>query len=481
MAAKPPTIEEQWNKISQSGNTISTIPDSIVTLFTWVYRVAERLKGIRTNADQLGQDPFTGGSTLDDNFGLLQGGKLMNALANNNDCLIHSFLSCVCPIFRKYEATIRSKIASFFRRMMMIQLEDVDINKLKSSEFLDTNDLSLLCKHFKVQFIIVKKGEYPFDRHVEIYPEFADVEYAWRDAQPNGPFYVIHGTGVHFTPVAWNNNYELTNYTIAQFRTLAETVNKAAEEDRDANEARKIDTQHEINRILKGYHINEIKTQIDAAKIKEEKQKILSQYVAQLVKELDKHITTLDPKKYRQDYARYIAFHSIVAALTEDNSGSSNNSKKSNESMSLATQASEFEPGMGLDHIIEESIRMYEEKERERAAANANLNNAIIKSQTPNGNNADLQTAIELSKLDIMHSIQDGIKQGNINSTVTASVSEKQQLLRTMSVRARIGTGIETEYSAKVYRPIVLGGKRNTKKVKQAKKQKTKKTKRVRN
>ena len=74
------------------------IGQSIDEIDQWVRRIAECMavkNGITTieNSDQIGPDQFSHGiETISGSFGILQGGQLMNALGNNNDCLIHSFL-----------------------------------------------------------------------------------------------------------------------------------------------------------------------------------------------------------------------------------------------------------------------------------------------------------------------------------------------------------------------------------------------------
>ena len=491
MATEGPTIEQQWNEAHSRDPRIVQIPTTRDTLCQWVTNVASSIGGIASTTDQLGEDSFSNEYVLSRDFGILEGGTLMNALGDNNDCLIHSFLSCLCPSFRKYNEQNRTTIASFFRRFIMIRLDGVDVEKLKSREFLDTNDLTLLCIHFHTQFLIVKRGVYAVDRDLEFIPTLADVIYNWRPLNNTnrGPFYVIHGSGVHFTPVAWNGNYELRDKTFVQLNDLTLTIGRAREADRPIDLIRKRDTELEIRKLLGEYDLDDIKQQIENSPTKAGKYNILSRSVLQLRRGLADRIGALDSTRYSRDYAGFILFTSIVNALTgEDSSASSatSNATTTQSSNSATTQSSTFESD--LKTAIEASIRTEREsEERKKAENNAQMSAATAASLTPNEHNQDLQTALKLSTLDVMLGVQKLFNEStqeiqphvqHTTLSINTGVHRKKAVLSMLSGITATVDENSGKYTATVYEPVKSGGKRNTKKAIRVKKQKTKKLKR---
>ena len=539
MEAVQPTIEEKWEAALHTLPNIGTLPINRDTLCQWVTNAATSINGIASANDQLGIDLYSNGYFLDDNFRPLQGGRLMNALGTNNDCLIHSFLSCLCPSFRKYIEEIRSTIARFFRQFIMIQINDADNDLLVSNKFLETDELSLLCKHFHVQFLLVKRGFYPVDRHLEFFPDLSDpTSNSWRrtNATNRGPFYVIHGSGVHFTPVAWNGNYELTDKTFDQLNQLMLKISREREADQRADLTRRSNTETVIKRLLGQYNLADIKQEIEAGTTKEEKYAILNQSVADLMRGLDRQIEQLDQNEYRRDYARYILFSSIIESLTGEAGNASSNAattQPSSTSNAATTQSSTFESDLDLEAAIQESIRIQKEKEeQENDAHHSNMAAATAASLvTPNNQNKNLKNALQLSRLDIMYSLQQALQHTNLsiqhntvpgnslqspsrtrpetmegvilkngeehirsversigNSILGAigknpiNLTTSGKVLRTLSgITAAIGEN-SGKYTATVYEPVAShrsnGGKRNTKKAMRVKKQKTKKLKR---
>jgi hypothetical protein len=545
-AVVPPTIDQQWADVLRSTPQIEALPVDHRALCNWVRSAATSIGGIASDNDRLGVDPYTNGYVLESYFEPLQGGTLMNALGNNNDCLVHSFLSCVCPNFRKYDAPIRSTIASFFRRFMMTRMDFTEdgMRELKSYDFLDTNALSILCVYFRLQFIIVKKGKYPVDRHIEFIPEFDDtITYNWRplNNKNRGPFYVIHGSGAHFTPVAWNNNYALVDKNFIDLRNIADKINREAGDDQVQDERRKRNTERKIHDFLSLYDLNVIRDRIDEEDDQKEKDDILSEHVIQLGAQLDRYINTLNETECRRDYAGSIAVDSIIRAII----GEPVNMSSAN--YNLSTNHGSFEPDVDLKAALEDSLKIQKEKEERNAATekeqlNKALQNSLQITPNHNQNAKDLQTGIMLSMADkIKKYLKDGIEQSmQSNSStqlpqVNQSIKPTQQIQSTQvnqpiqpntqhnSMNSRINTNGVTgkvsnavlraisgvsmsniqpmpgkvlstlsgitatvgtnsgKYMATVYEPVVSqqlqGGKRNTKKAKRVKKQKTKKLK----
>ena len=93
----------------------------------------------------------------------------MQASANLNDCLLHSFLTCVCPIFRrtlrKTEGTLKIRgtrlgdvIAGMFRRNILPELVSADINKASAKAKTDRNRGYLLAKQNRLIEDVVGDG-----------------------------------------------------------------------------------------------------------------------------------------------------------------------------------------------------------------------------------------------------------------------------------------------------------------------------------
>ena len=516
----PPTIQQQWEAAlpkAPQGVDISKVPGSIHALISWVTAVATALGAPRPEEnDQLGTD--SSGYVLEPYFGLLQGARLMNALGTNNDCLIHSFLSCVCPSFRRYKDNIRKTIASFFRRFIMIQLSDVsdaNITRLTSNGFLETDELDLLCQYFTVKFVIVKRGRYPVDRQFELVPNTLNNVF-WTNNRKNepktgNPFYVIHGSGAHFTPVSrreseTGDDIYTFNNTFAELYALQTKIQNERDADRTVDEVRRSETNRIMREFVNSHYNNlvDLKAIMDSVTTKDEKMAILSEVIAEFVDPLHAYIATLS-SEYRRDYAEQMAFEYIVTTLTGD--------KGSNAIYTPTTLQSTYKPDMDFEAAIEESI----------------ITAASAENTTPNGNNDEMKRAKELSsnsyKLELMKSVQAGIEKAkgtsnnqevntrvpgesnskpvsneasaihaHISNEITrkianisarglgeaaSRISGNQKILRTLNgITATVGTN-SNQYKATVYEPVTKGGKRITKKAMRSKNRKTKKAKKL--
>ena len=425
---KPKTIQEQWNEL-ECKDDIKSLPDNLQNLCRWVTSIARCVGGQPLPNDQIAQDSTK--YVLEDYFERLSGGKLMDALGTNNDCLIHSFLTCVCPEFRRYLANIRSKIASFFRRFIMTQIPDADNPRLSSSSMLETTELTLLCKKFNVPFIIVKRGMYPVDRHMEIVPDDSNEDF-WRNRADEETYYVIHGSGAHFTPVAWNNTYEIHNKR-RDLDVIIRTIGQAVDDDRDVDEVRKQITEEAILKKLNEFdkeYIQGIRKQIRNAPTDQEKSEIINENIEGLGGELGKYINTLD-STYRKDYAGFIMIESIVSLLT----GGANNAASA---YAAQKDESKFEPDVdvNLEATIQASIASHEEEEKNRAPSKngANRNTAA---NVAAKNESALQEAL-------LRSLQDGIAKAVADSLQTAKVNANRTAQNKAQMEAAVADSLQT-------------------------------------
>jgi len=89
----------------------------------------------------------------------------MDSSIKNNDCLIHSFLTATCPNFRRCTKANKNEIASFFRRVVFLNLPIVKCYSLvsddyaemsarvMSEDFLQEPELFLLAAQFKFRVL----------------------------------------------------------------------------------------------------------------------------------------------------------------------------------------------------------------------------------------------------------------------------------------------------------------------------------------
>ena len=81
---------------------------------------------------------------------------------SENDCLIHSVLTICSPSFRLQNDTVKTNVASFFRRRILTQmpgftLQEIDL--LKSVRFLDDQILTKIARCFKLGFCVFLTGD----------------------------------------------------------------------------------------------------------------------------------------------------------------------------------------------------------------------------------------------------------------------------------------------------------------------------------
>ena len=173
--------------------------------------------------------------TLPAEFGnKLRGAIVMEADSQNNDCLIHSFLTCISEAFRQITDEQRSMVAAFFRRYIMpvlppiipIHLEqkeqDADNNLLDDftglpaeDDLLQTGLLSEVVGrrlanrfHLNILFVVM---EGPI-----LHPKI-DITHERKNT------IVIENQGLHFSPVKIGETYLIT-MSIQEIMDVVETI-----------------------------------------------------------------------------------------------------------------------------------------------------------------------------------------------------------------------------------------------------------------
>jgi len=465
--------DAEWSKLGCSKN----IPITIEDLRQWVLQVAECLKVKPSNTDQIGIDPYTNGYNLRGYFGPLQGGKLMNAMGTNNDCLIHSFLTCVCPIFRQYATEIRINIARYFRRFVATQLPDARPQSLNSFNFLETGDLEVLCKYFHVPFIVVSGSLFPVDRSFDIQPYEEDPFWKDREEKTDQPYYVIHGSGSHFTPVSWNQSkgdkYEFIGQSHRQLIEISARIEQEKRDDMDTNLQRILHTNEAIYDFLKGNpEIQQIKQRINAQQTSNGKSSIINTVVLRLAALIREEIDRLEPAiDYRKDHG-YQNMMNYISSL----SGGANNAQSAQLQQAANTTPKFVPEDMELAAAIEASKKTYEEEQAKKknstntaAQAEADLAEAVLKS-LESAKQEGVKTATS-EQLNAPSNVQQPIK--NAKPALSAN-----DVLRRMSNITATIAGNSTQYDATVYKasnsPLVSnaskGGKRKLRTLRIAKK-----------
>lgn len=459
----------EWNALvcdnkDQTGQSINDLDQ-------WVRRIAECMaikNGSTTiaNSDQIGPDQYSHGiHTISGSFGTLAGGQLMNALGNNNDCLIHSFLTCVSPTFRNVVEQSRIRIAGYLRRFVLPTIiessynqADADIiyllHRLESYHFLTGGDIDFLSSHYQVPIINIQDGNGPLQRSMEIFPKINNTNF-WnsKSGAYTGPFYVIHGDDTHFTPVIYDGSYGINRRRVDLIKIASDitqahaNVFEAASEEGAKLETVKEDFRYRIQPIIASIkkdmaasnNVNVESKSITSSSMLEVLTPVTKQYVDDI---LDQNL--IDIKLKDEIYA------AIYTVLLEE---LATNTKKNNKASTT--------PNVSTNDIkkIEEYAGQYglSDEDALLKAIKASLNESTSV-RSANGSSSNQVTQVKPA----------------------STVSINQLMLRTMSMKARIGNGPETQYSAIVYKPataVVNGGKRNTKKTMRLKKQKTKKLK----
>lgn len=433
----------EWEALNCPGKDV--LAADLNALHTWVQTIAKCVGAGTDSNDKIGPDPYTGGYILKPYFGPLQGGQLMNADGANNDCLIHSFLTCVCPHFRTYEHPIRRKLARYFRRFIATQLPGVNQGELHSFLPLSTSELNVLCKHYNIPFIVVKGATYPVDREMELLP--GDDEKFWDDKEDSIalPYYIIHGSGAHFTPVAWNKVYEKTGLKHAELKTLRGKILKAQTDDGPINEIRKQATDKVMNDFLNNDPaIKKIKAEIALLSTQSDKEAYINTNILQITRILHDKINSLQPSTdYRKDHA----YSNELAYVTSLIGGAPVVS-----SVAPVKEQVFAVEDMELKAALEASRQTYNAEQKKASNNSININKAIL---------ASVITAQE-----------ETLKRESNN--IQLLKRRPDSVIRTVRASASVGNKPATNYTAYVgngvfVEPASSGGKRKTKKMKMTK------------
>jgi len=142
----------------------------------------------------------------------------MNASGNNQDCLIHSFLSSTCPRFRNITQRSRDEFANIFRRYVLLRLpvfqcfrsEAMTRSIMADIGFLGDSVVDLLAAQFGVNILAINGRMNSF---VSITPESLRVilPKTCIDSLPNSELFdntiIIYTSDAHFEPVRFGDKY----------------------------------------------------------------------------------------------------------------------------------------------------------------------------------------------------------------------------------------------------------------------------------
>jgi hypothetical protein len=480
-------------------NNKDQIGRSINEIDQWVRRIAECMaikNGSTTiaNSDQIGPDQFSHGDrTISDSFGFLEGGQLMNALGNNNDCLIHSFLTCVSPTFRTVVEEARMKIAGYFRRFILptiqnlhnVKPEDVDTmrERLQSYHFLTGGEINILSSHYQVPIINIQDGDSPLERSMEIFPTQTDTTF-WnsKNGAYDGPFYMIHGDDTHFTPVKYGGNYEIRRRR-ADLMKIASDIT----EERDnvfgeaSTEAAKLDTVKEdfIYRIQPT--VDSFKKEIVQTNSSITKSAKLAELLEILTPITKQYIDDIILHKLIDVTLKEKAYTIVHTALLQELSKKNNTSSATpNAPLNNISELEEYAVQAGLtdEDALLMAIKASQNESKGKPPANTVPGNPL---QPPSRTRPETADGVILKNSENhLQSVERSIGQALLGSLTNHAINltTSGKVLRTLSgITATVGKN-SGKYTATVYEPVKSGGKRNTKKAMRIKKQKTKKLKR---
>ena len=446
-------LEQRWESLICDRK--DQVPNTIQEIDEWITRITSCMGVVADARDQIGRDPSE--HIISPSFGLIAGGQLMNALGNNNDCLIHSFLSCVSRSFRKFSEEIRSTLASFFRRFVLPTIPGIDPNvrdRLKSYQFLTGGEIEFLSIHYQIPIINLQDGDHEIERSMEIFPPLNHSFWEGKMDSYTGPFYLIHGDNTHFTPIAYGGVYPMRLH-FGSVKRVTDTITaehaavfEAAAEDNAKLDVVKQDFKGRLQPIM-----TSIKKEVADAKInnKQTKSIKMSSMFELLMPMAEEYIEDIIQQKLIGEELLEQARVAIRTALIEELS----NNISSNTPNASSDKIKKLEEFVGQQGLSDDDALLMAIK------ASLNESTAVKPANTP----MPVQPKTQV---------------------VAVSMPGNQKVHRKLSrVTARIDNGADEEYSVTVYEPVAVtsskGGKRNTKKAKRVKKHNTKKTKRMRN
>ena len=459
-------MKQQWENDQKEWSELVCIDkdkdlNSISEVEAWVARIAKCMSvpplKIQIVPDSSGHI-VSAAFTTDDSSLSLGGGQLMDALGDNNDCLIHSFLTCVSVQFRKYDRVVRSKLASYFRRFVLPTTPSIDPNvrdRLQSYNFLTGGEIEFLSNHYQIPIVNLQDGDHAIERSMEIFPSKENGFWKGKDDTYTGPFYFIHGDNTHFTPIRFNGSFYDVKFNYGKLKEIADkiTAEHAAVFEAVSGENEKIEkAKDEFKGILQPDMVS-IKKEMAASNNgnKQSKSLKMSGMLEILKFSAEKYINDIIKSKLIDESLREKARTAIYMTLLDElsNNISSNVSAPTSSSDKISK--------------LEQLEKMYGQS----GMSNADALTQAIKASLGESTNTPVKPATTLV---------------SGNSAPVKPATENSKILRSISnITAKIGN-ISTQYSATVYKPVAsvvaTGGKRKTKKISRAKKQKTKKLKR---
>lgn len=436
--------KQEWDALECPGKGI--IPSNVQKLRDWITLIGTCLNAKTVTPVPLSEriKPDLSGHVVSDAFGNLAGGQLMDALGDNNDCLIHSFLTCVARVFRLYDKETRSKIASYFRRFVLPTIQNIDPHvkaRLESYNFLTGGEIEFLSLGYKIPIVNLQDGKDAIERSMEIFPPREHNFWNDKDDNFNGPFYFIHGDNTHFTPIrftdGYNIGYEMMKFNYGQLKTIADNI--TAEHDAVFN--------------------------------------VVSQENEKIEKAKEEFKAILQPD---------------MAGIKEMATSNGWNAQTKSIKMSGMLEILKFTADKYVNDIIKNKLIDESQEDNINIAIYTTLLDELSKNISTNVNTSPSDKIGKLEEFASKAGLTDDDDDYDLVKVIKASLGESvnvsvpvtptsgnSTVLRSISMKARIGTGPETQYSATVYKPAKNGGRRKTKKAMRVKKQKTKTLKRT--
>jgi hypothetical protein len=229
-ANKPATIEDFIARRNEQLRSLGLTPEEIASIIQediGLLQNVTTLHNINTLISRFYVDNMKAEDEATVPVGLLEGFSVdglfrMNASGNNNDCLIHSFLTATCENFRRLEQNSKDEFANFFRRTVFLTLPAVQCfqanepglgqrmaDRVMSRKFLEEQELRLLAAQFRVN-ILAATGE---SRRFQSVTSDALRDILPRPCVPAGAFehtIAIYTSGVHFEALRDVEGYRFT-------------------------------------------------------------------------------------------------------------------------------------------------------------------------------------------------------------------------------------------------------------------------------
>ena len=227
--------KNEWDDITDNKLLKNGKSTDHTQLDAWVQQMKRIVRNTTTKSTLTfdNQPPITS-----DVFNVLKEGRPMIASGNFNDCLIHSFLTCVSKTFSQLTLLNRNKIAHYFRRFILpelLELKEPILSRFQSHAVLSTSDAQLLAEQFKIAIVILQDGDTAAKRSCEV---------LFPDDWNRGPFIVIHGNNVHFTPVSYTGRYIRDGINKDVLVTIAEKVTNELIAEMDISVSENLYIQH---------------------------------------------------------------------------------------------------------------------------------------------------------------------------------------------------------------------------------------------